>query len=136
MHTDARRVLPDLTYRHRQLRNGPLDIWHAHVETPGYEGRLVQVEFLRRYPEAPQVFADGPTTSPHRYPTRARTRLCLWYPGDPPERVWTIDRGLLALFGTAAHHLFKEGWWRETGEWLGEEAPHLVDDVATLGDTP
>jgi hypothetical protein len=21
-------------------------------------------------------------------------------------------------------HLFKEAYWRETGEWLGQEAPH------------
>jgi hypothetical protein len=123
----ARRQLPDLAYRHRQLRNGPVDIWRAHVEPNGYEPRLVTIEFERRAPKVPAVFADGPTTFPHRFSTRGRTHLCLWYPDDPPERVWVADQGLLALFGIAAHHLFKEGWWRETGEWLGEEAPHGED---------
>jgi hypothetical protein len=23
-----------------------------------------------------------------------------------------------------AEHLFKEAWWRERGEWIGEEYPH------------
>jgi hypothetical protein len=50
--------------------------------------------------------------------------LCLWYPDDPPDRKWTVDDGLLALFGLAAHHLFKESWWRDHHDWLGEEAPH------------
>lgn len=128
----ARRQLADLVYRRRQSQRGPVDIWRAHVEPNSYQRRLVTVEFLRLLPRYPKVFADGPTTSPHRYPTRGRTHLCLWYPDDPPEWKWTADQGLLALFGTAAHHLFKEGWWRETGEWLGHEAPH---DEALAGPT-
>ena len=76
----------------------------------------------------PEVFADGPTDSPHRYADRGRTELCLWLPGDELERRWRVEDGLLALFGIATHHLFKEAWWRETGEWLGEEAPH-DDDI-------
>jgi len=50
--------------------------------------------------------------------------LCMWRPGDPPERRWVDEDGLLALFGMTAEHLFKEAWWREHGEWLGDEAPH------------
>ncbi|MDV6296944.1 hypothetical protein [Rhodococcus aetherivorans] len=34
------------------------------------------------------------------------------------------DDGLLALFGMATEHLFKESWWREHHQWLGEEYPH------------
>lgn len=92
------------------------------------------MEFQRRNPNFVRVFADGPTRSPHRYPTRGRTHLCLWHPDDPPERRWSVDDGLLALFGLAAHHLFKEGWWCETDEWLGEQAPHgdcLTDQPST-----
>ena len=74
------------------------------------------------------MYADGPTDSPHRYAERGRTKLCLWLPGDTRSDVGSVDDGLLALFGIAAHHLFKETWWRETGEWLGEEAPH-DDDI-------
>jgi hypothetical protein len=39
------------------------------------------------------------------------------------------EDGLLALFGMAAMHLFKEAWWRETGRWLGQEYPHDEDDI-------
>jgi hypothetical protein len=31
----------------------------------------------------------------------------------------------------AAEHLFKEAWWRENDEWLGEEHPHDPDDEAS-----
>lgn len=72
----------------------------------------------------PNVFADGPTDSPHRFSDRGRTRLCIWYPSDPDAQRWVPTDGLLALFGMAQHHLFKEAWWRESGEWLGDEAPH------------
>ena len=46
------------------------------------------------------------------------------YPGDPAERRWKKEDGLLKLLDTAVQHLFKEYWYRDTGEWLGEEAPH------------
>jgi hypothetical protein len=72
------------------------------------------------------VYADGPAgrdASPHRFPERGG-RLCIWYPSDPPERRWEPNDGLLVLFGMIAEHLFKEAWWREHGEWLGEEYSH------------
>ena len=127
----ARRALPDLGYTHKQRRSGPVDVWTATVAPPGYDSRVVTIEFESRYPTIPRVFADGPTDSPHRYGDRARTRLCLWYPGDEGDQRWAVRDGLLALFGLAAHHLFKEAWWRESGEWLGAEAPH---DVTTDSD--
>jgi hypothetical protein len=72
-------------------------------------------------PTLPRVIADGPTDSPHRY---GNMRLCMWHPGDPREQRWEFDDGLLALLGMTSAHLFREAWWRETGEWLGPEAPH------------
>jgi hypothetical protein len=75
------------------------------------------------------VYADGPTDSPHRYsphprdPLR-RPSLCIWYPDDPPEQRWVPTDGLLTLIEMTRIHLFKEAYWRETGEWLGEEVPH------------
>ncbi|MCW2538756.1 MAG: hypothetical protein JWN95_481 [Frankiales bacterium] len=47
------------------------------------------------------------------------------------------DDGLLMLFGMIANHLLKEAWWREHGEWLGDEAPHGVlpgDDDFTFSE--
>lgn len=104
------------------------------LDLPGYEARQVQVEFARRHWWSPRVFADGPAgaeASPHRYAARGRTELCLWYPGDPPERSWSPEDGLLQLFGLIGEHLFKEAWWREHHVWLGEEYPHgeLNDDT-------
>lgn len=125
---DARRELPDLRYRHRQRKSGPVDIWQATVVVDHEIRRKVTIEFERRLPSWPHVYADGPTNSPHRYVERGRTTLCLWKPEDPPNRRWKVEDGLLALFGIATHHLFKEHWWRQTGEWLGEEAPH-DDDI-------
>jgi hypothetical protein len=97
----------------------------ATVPVEGYESRRVTVLFRGRSPSTPVVIADGPDDSPHRYVKGAdRRQLCLWYPGDPAEQRWLPTDGLLALFGIATMHLFKEAWWRETGEWVGEEYPH------------
>ena len=35
-----------------------------------------------------------------------------------------VRDGLLTLIEMAPVHLFKEAWYRETGEWLGEEVSH------------
>jgi hypothetical protein len=79
----------------------------------------------------------GSTPPPIGIPTGGGTRLCVWHPGDPAERTWVPEDGLLVLFGMIAEHLFKEAWWREHGEWLGEEYPHPEltrnDDPTTSG---
>jgi hypothetical protein len=135
LEAEARRAFPTLQWRRQQRRQGPFDIYDVDLEIPGYERRHVTVEFERKYWWSPSVFADGPTgheASPHRYGGR---RLCLWYSGDPVDRRWEPDDGLLVLFGMIAEHLFKEAWWREHGEWLGEEYPHdeLTKDDWTPG---
>jgi hypothetical protein len=38
--------------------------------------------------------------------------------------VW--EDGLVALVDLVRVHLFQEAWYRETGEWLGREAPHAA----------
>jgi hypothetical protein len=48
----------------------------------------------------------------------------MWYPQDPDAHRWVFEDGLLVLLGLIAAHLFREAWWRETGEWLGPEAGH------------
>lgn len=101
-----------------------MHVYTATVTVPCYPPCVVTAEFDRRIAGQPELYADGPTTSPHRYPARGRTHLCIWYPSDPPERRWVPEDGLLRLFGMVQTHLFKEGWWRETGEWVGDEAPH------------
>lgn len=131
----ARRAFPELHYRRCQARTGPVHTYQVTLDVPGCESRRVSVEFWHPYFESPRIFADGPVGpggSPHRFSERGWTRLCIWYPGDPPDRVWGPNDGLLALFGMISEHLLKEAWWRETGEWIGEEAPH--DELEAAND--
>jgi hypothetical protein len=48
----------------------------------------------------------------------------MWYYGDPAENQWIFEDGLVALLGHIVAHLFREAWYRETGEWLGPEVDH------------
>ncbi len=43
---------------------------------------------------------------------------------SPAKNRWVFDDGLVTLLGHIAAHLFREAWWRETGEWLGPEVGH------------
>lgn len=94
---------------------------HVDVDIPGYDPRRLTIVFDRENRAVPRVFADGPSKSKHRYPDGS---LCMWYPSDPDDKRWVRDDGLVALIGLAILHLFREAWWRETGHWLGPEAPH------------
>ena len=91
------------------------------ITVPHYEQRHVQIFFVKRQPVHADITVDGPTSSPHRYSPH---RLCIWYPGDVDEHRWVFEDGLLVLLGLIEAHLFREAWWRETGEWLGPEAEH------------
>lgn len=75
----------------------------------------------------PEVFAlDGERRSLHRNGGEDGTsaHLCLYFPGDPDERRWTVDYGLIGLFDLARRHLACEHVWRATDQWPTEDAPH------------
>lgn len=91
------------------------------LDVPHYEQRHVEIFFSKRAPSSAKITADGPTDSPHRYSER---KLCIWYPDDPVSEKWVVEDGLLMLLGLIIAHLFREAWWRETGEWLGPEKGH------------
>ncbi|MDQ3678205.1 MAG: hypothetical protein M3401_15650 [Actinomycetota bacterium] len=93
--------------------------------------RLTELHFRRTSaePALTRIYADGPIESPHRYAPhpkdrRQRPSLCIWYPSDSPDLRWVPSDGLLSLIEMTRIHLYKEAYWRETGEWLGEEVPH------------
>jgi hypothetical protein len=112
------------------VRGGPLGrrggfgfIYSADLGVPFYGTRRVKIRFLGTSP-VPKVFVDGPTDSPHRY---SDGTLCFQHPADRQANRWVFADGLLDLLDTVVAHLFREAWWRETGEWLGPEAAHLPD---------
>ena len=90
---------------------------------PEYDTRAVTIRF-EGHSDKPAVFSDGPGDSPHRYADKS---LCMWYPSDPVDRKWVFGDGLYMLISIITTHLFREAWWRETGEWVGEEVPHGSD---------
>lgn len=61
--------------------------------------------------------------------------LCLWYPSDPPALRWSWNDGLVDFITMVHRHLQAEEYWRRTGQWPAEDAPH-GDDGAKLIRTP
>ena len=91
------------------------------VLTPaGLQSHRVTIEFGPNTPDTPVIYVPGPD-SKHRYDDGS---LCIWYPYDPPEQRWTWSDGGAVLAGHICAHLIREAWWRQTGEWPGDEAPH------------
>lgn len=116
----ARNAFLTLTGRPRRRSGRGGFTYKVIIDVPFYEARAVTIRFRSRG-KLPYVTADGPTDSPHRFDDGT---LCMWFPADPIEKVWTFADGLLDLLDTIVGHLFREAWWRETGEWLGPEVPH------------
>ena len=98
-------------------------IYYLRLEVPHYESRQVEIQFHQES-YRPDVFVDGPI-SPHRFDDADRT-LCIWCWKDPSEKCWVFRDGLLVLINHIQAHLFREAWWRETGEWLGPEIRHAA----------
>ena len=120
----ARQRYPDLSVSATGRGRGAEVIYRLTVEMPQYGTRRITIRLINGFePHGSQITADGPTNSPHRFSSDA---LCIWHPDDPPEQKWEGEDGLLELINQAVIHLFKEAYWRETGEWLGPEAPHAV----------
>lgn len=93
-------------------------VWEVPVTVPVYdEDYVLRIELVER--RDVRVIALGWNGSMRH--TYGRNSLCMWYPRDPPDRQWNRGDGLLKLVDTARAHLFKELYFRETGEWLGEE---------------
>lgn len=127
----ARDAYPRIRLREVGVRRYPEIAYGLKVSVPEYEDRSIELVFPRTIarPEFCRVYADGPTESPHRYRAsdrdkRGRSSLCVWHPDDPPELRWVPEDGLLSLIEMTRLHLFKEAYWRETGDWPGEESSH------------
>lgn len=94
-------------------------VWRVQVVVSAYDEEYsLRIELDER--RAVSVTVEDWRGPSMRHTFGANT-LCMWYPRDPPDRQWHPADGLLTLVDTAAAHLFKELYFRETGEWLGEE---------------
>jgi len=91
------------------------------VNVPHYKTRRVQILFRKDSPKTSRVSVDGPADSKHRF---SSGDLCMWYPEDLVENRWVFEDGLVSLIGHIVAHLFREAWYRETGEWPGPEVDH------------
>jgi hypothetical protein len=100
---------------------GEVYTWRAWVDVPGFDIRHSLLIELEEF--GVRVTVEDWTGDSLKH-TFGRNRPCMWYPSDPPEKTWHKEDGLLKLLDTTVQHLFKEHYLRETGEWLGEEAPH------------
>ena len=50
--------------------------------------------------------------------------LCLYYVDDPRELRWSWEDGLEEYIHIVRRHLIFEEWFRRTGDWPTEDAPH------------
>jgi hypothetical protein len=57
----------------------------------------------------------------------------MWYVLDPPGKRWVHEDGLVALLDLAKFHLYREERYRETGRWMGPEAPHILPTYPGAG---
>ena len=117
----AKRQFPTLHGTTRKSGNKAGRTYKVLLHVPHYEQREAKIFFSKTTPPLAKITVDGPTNSPHRY---GDGKLCIWYPDDPVNERWVIEDGLLMLLGLIIAHLFREAWWRETGEWLGPEKGH------------
>ncbi len=114
---------PSLTVSNRRERGKLWREYRVEIRLDEYDvTRSVSIKVFPSAHAMPEVQVDGPGDSPHRYDNG---QLCMWYPWtfDKLER-WSFRDGLLHLLVIVEAHLFREAWWRETGEWLGPEQPH------------
>jgi hypothetical protein len=124
---DANRYFPNLSMATITCRHDAGRRYRVTISVPHYVPRHVQILFPKDSPRIPMVSVDGPVESKHRFPSG---ELCMWYHDDPAENRWVFDDGLVALLGHITAHLFREAWWRDTGEWLGPEVEHLTTKSA------
>jgi hypothetical protein len=121
---------------HFQLVFDPPPTWAL----PGFPHETVQV--LVAGWSDPVAVPSGPERKwLHRYPTVPPLKiilakvgayplpflvggLCLWYPNDPLEFRWCWDKGFHDFVLILQRHLWLEEFWRRTGIWPSEDAPH------------
>ncbi|MEL7667032.1 MAG: hypothetical protein AAGU73_02365 [Actinomycetota bacterium] len=97
-------------------------LYIASVEVDHFGRRQVTVLIDERSTYLrPRVWTADPRPLKHQFTDGS---LCMWYIWDPPDKRWVYEDGLVALLDLAKLHLYREERYRETGCWMGPEAPH------------
>jgi hypothetical protein len=110
-----------------------LEPWAAMVER-GYPTERVSITVWSGGRITAVPIAAGDRTWEHRYSyifgrVDALGELCLWFPDDPRSLRWTWEDGLAAYVTIVHRHLQAEEYFRRTGIWPGEAAPHGLGDL-------
>lgn len=93
------------------------------LEVPRYGFSVpVRIDFPTKTPFHPRVVLPEDWSSPHRY--EDPTHACIWYDEDPAKQKWVFRDGLHQMLLHITWHLYREVVYHETGEWLGDQAPH------------
>lgn len=108
-------------------------LYLALVEIPHFGRQYVSVLIDERDTSArPCVWTADPRPMRHQFVNRS---MCMWSRWDPPDRRWVYEDGLVALLDLAKLHIYREERYRETGRWMGPEAPHSLPTHPGAGST-
>jgi len=118
----AKATYPSLKRIDKKKKGKKIIIFVVNLTVPIYEKtRKIKIIIEENKLDSPMIFSDGPKKSKHRYPNNS---LCIWQPKDKKALKWVFQDGLLQLLALIQLHLFREYYWRETGNWVGLEAKH------------
>lgn len=104
--------------------------WNLHeyryqfeIEVPEFdETRDIYVFWSPLRPLDPITHMPGRACRRHRNIDQYRS-LCLWFPGHPPEKRWSLEGGLQELRDLAIVHAFCEVCCSQGEKWPKPEAP-------------
>jgi hypothetical protein len=112
---------PNFEGRASTLRGARTRSYAGWVDLPHYRGQGIEIVFDGQRPrDYPKIFVAEPGWK-HRY---GDGTLCVWERSHPESMRWVWADGLVTLIDAVRVHLFREAYWRETGEWPGPEVVH------------
>lgn len=120
---NIRKYFPEIKCNiNRKKKKTPYIEYKLHLkivydEIEYYESKNICIRF-NNYGVIPKITVENSEDFRHRYTDGS---LCAWNPRDPEEKKWTFNKGLLSLLCLIRDHLFKEAYFKENSEWLGNE---------------
>ena len=93
------------------------------LRAEGYLPERIRIVVLRDERAFTYVLSGRGRNFKHRNPAPSRS-LCLFYDEDVPDLRWRPEDGLGEFVTIVRRHLVFEEFWRRTGRWPCEDAPH------------